>query len=215
MGVRPAPRAGAGPTVIAAGLVVLVIGLGWLNHSGQSGDGNTPFARDVSQAIERAEAVGEIPGSEPARPSQLDGAEIANSGSAPRRTTSTTVVIDPETGLRITVTLPAESAAAGPPSTSGGSGTTGSETTEGSGGGSGSGGSTPGTSGDGGSGTTSPPSSANPPSTSPPATDPPATDPPTTDPPTTDPPTTDPPTTEPSPGLIGGLLDGVLGLLGL
>jgi hypothetical protein len=198
-GLRPAPRAGAGPTVIAAGLVVLVIGLGWLNHSGDTG-GDTAFERDVANAVERAQELGEIPGSEAANPAPVGG---AGGGDGTGRTTSTTIVTDPETGIQITVNLPPASGSSGSSSTTGstGSGTTG--TTSGGGG-------TTGTTsgGGGGTGTTAPPST-NPPSTNPPTTDPPTTNPPTTtDPTTTEPPTTSPPTTQ-------GLLDGLLGILGL
>jgi hypothetical protein len=194
-GVRPAPRAGAGPTVIAAGLVVLVIGLGWLNHSGEGGRGNTAFERDVSQAVERAEALGEIPGSDPASPSSVGGAGGDRNGP----TTSTTIVIDPQTGIQITVNLP-------PAGTSGSSSTTGSTggttgTTSGPGG-------TTGTTASGGTGTTAPPST-NPPSTNPPTTDPPTT---ITVPTTPTTPTTIPDTTLPA---EPGLLDGLLGILGL
>jgi hypothetical protein len=184
-GLRPAPRAGAGPTVIAAGLVVMVIGLGWLNHSGDTGQGNTAFERDVAQAVERAQSLGEIPGSDPASPSSVGSA--GGDGNGP--TTSTTIVIDPQTGIQITVNLP-PTGSSGSSSTTGstGGGTTG--TTSGPGG-------TTGTTSSGSTGTTAPPS-----------TQPPSTTPSTT--PTT--PSTLPSTTLPA---EPGLLDGLLGILGL
>jgi hypothetical protein len=199
-GVRPAPRAGAGPTVIAAALVVLVIGLGWLNHSGDSG-GGTAFERDVAQAVEQAQAVGDIPGSDPASPSAVDAA--GGSG----RTTSTTIVTDPETGISITVNLPPTE---GSTSASAAGGTTG--TTSGPGASGGSAGTT-GTSSPGTTGGTAP-RPTNPPSTNPPSTNPPSTNPPSTNPPTTSDTTPTTSDTTPPPadqGLIGGLIGGLAG----
>lgn len=212
-GVRPAPRAGAGPTVIAAGLVVLVIGLGWLNHSGDTGTGGTAFERDVANAVERAQAMGEIPGSDPASPSSVGSAGDGRDGDGGTgRTTSTTIVVDPETGLRITVNVLPDGSMS-PSSTTGSTadGTTGTTSGSGTGGSGGSGGTT-GTSRPGSTGTTNPPTT-DPPTTDPPTTDPPTTDPPTTDPPTTEPPTTNPPTTDG--GLLGDLIGGIAGALGL
>lgn len=118
-GGPPAPRAGAGPTVIAAALVVLVIGLGWLNHGGSAVDENsTPFARDVSQAVQQAQEDGLIPASQPAEPADIGSSGGDGSG----QTSSTTIVVDPETGLEITINV--EPGTTGTPGTTGG-GTTG------------------------------------------------------------------------------------------
>lgn len=188
-GGTPSPRAGAGPTVIAAALVVLVIGLGWLNHGGGAiNENTTPFARDVSQAIEQAEEDGLIPASQPALPS-----DIGSSGGQIRQTSSTTVIIDPETGLEITINVDA-------PSTTGSSGTTGGTTR---------------TTGGGGSsdttGTTRPGSSTtDPPSTHPTTT---TTEEPTTT--TTEEPTTTTTTeTPPTTGILEDLVGGLTGALG-
>ena len=190
-GGTPAPRAGAGPTVIAAALVVLVIGLGWLNHGGSAVDqGSTPFARDVSQAVEQAQEDGLIPASQPAQPSDIGSSRSGDDGGGDDRTSSTTIVVDPETGLEITINVES--------GTTGSSGTTGGST---------------GTTG-GGDGTTSTsrPGSPTTRPTTPPTTDPTTT---TTEPTTT---TTEPTTTTtetpPTTGLLEDLVGGLTGALG-
>lgn len=179
-GGPPAPRAGAGPTVIAAALVVLVIGLGWLNHGGSAVDQNsTPFARDVSQAVQQAQEDGLIPASRPAEPADIGSSGGDGSG----QTSSTTIVVDPETGLEITINV--EPGTTGTPGTTGG-GSTG--TTGGS--------DDPTTTSRPGSSTTRPTTTTTRPTTT------------TTETPTTTEPTT---TTTETPPTTGGILEDLVG----
>lgn len=200
-GTGPAPRAGAGPTVIAAAFVVLVIGLGWLNHSGEVGSDTTPLARDVSRAIE-TETSTTIPASEPATPTPLGSTGDGGRGGA----SSTTAVTDPDTGLETTVTAPSTS------------GSTGSSTTGGSSTSRGGSGTTGTTRGSGTTGTSHPPTTSDPdPDPPDPDPDPPDPDPPDPDPdppdPDPDPPDPDPPDPDPDPST--GDEDSLAGLGGL
>lgn len=198
-GGPPAPRAGTGPTIIAGALVVLVIGLGWLNHGGGTVDeGSTPFARDVTRAVEDARQDGAIPASQPAEPSAI-GSSRGGGG-----TSSTTGAVDPATGMEMAPG--AEPGTTGSSTTTGGAaGTGGTAGTSGTTGGGSNGGS------DGGTGTTRPGSTTtDPPPTTGRSTTTSSTAPSTTTPPTS-PSTTTPPATG---GILDDLVGGLTGVLG-
>ncbi|HEX8804753.1 MAG TPA: hypothetical protein VF743_11175 [Acidimicrobiales bacterium] len=97
------PHPGMGPTVIAAGLMVLIIGLGVINHTGDPGDPrSSPLARDVARdAGLDVPSDGEVPASQPAVP-----VTIGPGGTRPALRTQPTRIIDPVTGDTITVDLP-------------------------------------------------------------------------------------------------------------
>jgi hypothetical protein len=198
---RKLPQAQVGGTLIAAAVVVLAIGLAWMNTGGDSTD-------DVGAVAQRAAASedgrpAEIPPSQPAVP-----VSFGRSGEIIRPAPDKARIVDPDTGNDVVIPLPPGATVVDGQVVSAGGGST--STTR------------PGTTGstapgDGSTGTTSGRSPVTqPPTTEPPTTEPPTTQPPTTEPPTTEPPTTEPPTTEPpagSTGQVDGLLGGVLELL--
>ncbi len=184
----PSPYIGAG--VIAAGLVILVVGVVYLNRSDEPPRLAMPTSDGVTLPTDSDGHTVDLPPSQPA-----GVVSFGPDGSVLRPDPVRARVIDQETGLEILITLPPNTtvdAITGeviprPPGTSGPTTvTTGPTTTPSSG---------PGTTST--PGTTGGPSSTNPPTTEPPTTEPPTTEPPTTEPPTTEPPTTEPPTTEP------------------
>lgn len=178
----PSPYVGAG--VIAAGLVVLVVGVVFLNRSDEPPRLAMPASDGITPPTDSDGRTVDVPPSQPA-----GVVHLGTDGSVLRPDPVRARVIDRETGAEILIRLPPNStvdAITGaiiprPPGTSGPTTvTTGPTTTEG-----------------GGTSHTTPPPTTSPPTTDPPTTVPPTTEPPTTEPPTTEPPTTEPPTTEP------------------
>lgn len=188
----PPPVVGAG--LVAAALVVLVIGLGWMNHREPEERLAVPTAGGITLPVDDEGHPVEVPPSQPATPVSFGpGGEVLRPDPVRAR------VID-ESGQEVVVPLSP--------------GTTVDEVT----------GeivhrtTTPTTRPAGTSPTTRPsttPTPTDPTTTQPPPTDPTTTQPtttttpPPTDPTTTQPPTSDPPPTGEDPGLIGGVL-GVL-----
>ena len=188
-----------GAGVIAAGLVVLVMGVVYLNRSDEPPRLAMPTSDGITRPTDSDGRTVDVPPSQPASVVTF-GAD----GTVLRPDPVRARVVDRQTGVEILITLPPNTtvdAITGaviprPPGTSGPTTvTTGPTTTSGSGTTS-------------GPGTTNPPSTdpptTPPPTTEPPTTEPPTTEPPTTEPPTTEPPTTEPPTTEPPPDTSGG-----------
>jgi hypothetical protein len=192
----PKPPPAVGATLIAASVVVLVIGLGWLNRSGDLEEQLTaPMANGATSPTDSDGRPVEIPPSQPAtavsfgphgevvRPDPVRARVVNRSGieviiRLPPNTTVDTVTGEIVPRPDPTTTRP---------------------------------GSTSSTTDQGGT-TSSVPNTTEPPTTEPPTTEPPTTEPPTTQPPTTEPPTTQPPTTEPpaAPGPLSDLLDAIL-----
>jgi hypothetical protein len=83
---HPTPHPGTGPTIIAAALIVLVIGLGWLNNGNQPAQGNfiTPVAGG-SGAEAATAASAAIPAAEAATPEALEDGRSASRRSARSR----------------------------------------------------------------------------------------------------------------------------------
>lgn len=200
-GGNPPPAVGA--TLIAAALIVLVIGFGWLNSRGTAPEERltAPMVDGVTLPVDDEGDPVDIPPSQPAtpvsfgpggeilRPDPVRARVVDESGDEMLVPLSPNTTVDTVTG-EIVPTTTATTSRPGSSSTS--------PTTR------------PGT-----TGTTSPPSSptTTPTTTAPPTTAPPTTAPPTTQPPPTEPPpTTAPPPTEPpeDPGLLGGLVDALL-----
>jgi hypothetical protein len=161
--------------VIAAGLIVLVVGVVYLNRSDEPPRLAMPTSDGVTLPTDSDGRTVDVPPSQPASVVHL-GAD----GSVLRPDPVRARIVDRETGIEILITLPPNTtidAITGeviprPPGTTGVTTvTTGPSTT--------------------------PPPTTEPPTTEPPTTEPPTTEPPTTEPPTTEPPTTEPPTTEP------------------
>jgi hypothetical protein len=188
-----------GPTVIAVALMILVIGIGWLNHSGDDFvDSSSPLGRELIEAqADQANDGADIPAAGAALPGSLGGEAATGTDGGTTGTTLPPSVLDILLGEpTVTGTGSGSAAGAGPTSSTGSSGSTGST-------------------GSGSSGTTSPSSpGTQPPTTggSSPTTE--GTVPPTSE--TTAPPTSDTTseTTLPPPIEDAGLLDVVGGLLG-
>jgi hypothetical protein len=164
--------------VVAAGLVVLVVGVVYLNRTDEPPRLAMPTSDGVTPPTDSDGHTVDVPPSQPA-----GVVHLGTDGSVLRPDPVRARIVDRQTGLEILITLPPNTtidAVTGeviprPPGTSGPTTvTTGPSTTD-----------------------TTPPPTTSPPTTDAPTTDPPTTEPPTTDPPTTEPPTTEPPTTEP------------------
>jgi hypothetical protein len=170
----PAPSPYVGGGVIAAGLVVLVLGVVFLNRSDEPAQLALPTSEGITLPIDSDGRTVEEPPSQPAGVVHL-GAD----GSVLRPDPVRARIVDRRTGIDVLVPLPPNTtvdAVTGeiiprPPGTSGPTTVT--------------------------TGPTTTPPTTDPPTTEPPTTEPPTTEPPTTEPPTTEPPTTEPPTTEP------------------
>jgi len=186
-GWKMPPPAQVAGTLIAAAFVLLAMGLARMSNSGgDSGDGLTsPLAQSATASGDDDDPA-EIPASQPAVP-----VSFSASGEVIRTDPETNQSVDPETDEGVGATLPPGGTGSVPPpvtgSTSPGSGTTAT--------------------------TARPPSTTAPPTTQPPTTEPPTTAPPTTSTTLPDPTTTT--TVAEGQGVVGGLLDGVGGLLGL
>jgi hypothetical protein len=202
-GSAGAPSPYFGAAVIAMGLLVLVVGVFYLNKSDEPPRLIVPAADGVTPPTDSDGRTVDIPPSQPA-----GMISFAADGSVLRPDPVRARVVDRETGVEILITLPRNTvvdAITGaiiprPPGTSGPTTvTTGPTTTPSSGSGT-----TRPTTSTTESPTTAPPTTE-PPTTEPPTTETPTTEPPTTEPPTTEPPTTEPPTTEPpvDPGATG------------
>lgn len=189
----PSPYVGAG--VIAAGLVVLVVGVVYLNRTDEPPRLVMPTSDGVTPPTDSDGRTVDVPPSQPAGVVRL-----GIDGSVLRPDPVRARIIDRETGAEILIRLPPNTTIdaitgdviARPPGSTGVTTvTTGPSTTQ----------TTDGTSQTTPPPTTSPPTT-DPPTTEPPTTEPPTTEPPTTEPPTTEPPTTEPPTTEPAPPTV-------------
>jgi hypothetical protein len=102
-GGKTLPQTTVGATLIGASIVVLVVGLGWLNHSG-GGDRTdlaAPLARRSADAAGKSGKASEIPPSQPAVP-----VSFGAGGELIRPAPDTARIIDPTTGLEVVVTLP-------------------------------------------------------------------------------------------------------------
>ena len=175
----PSPYVGAG--VIAAGLVVLVMGVVYLNRDETPTRLAVPTADGVTLPTDSSGRPVDVPPSQPAT-----AVAFGADGQILRPDPVRARIVDEDSGLEILITLPPNTTIdtvtgtivpRRPPSTTSG---------------------TPGT-----DPTTVPTDPGTTPTTSrPPTTAAPTTEPPTTAPPTTEPPTTEPPTTEPPPTTV-------------
>jgi|RhiMethySRZTD1v2_1073278.scaffolds.fasta_scaffold15767_2 hypothetical protein len=182
MGGAPSPYVGAG--VIAAGLVVLVVGVIYLNRDQTPTRLAMPTADGVTLPVDRDGRPVDVPPSQPATAVAFGaGGEILRPDPVRAR------IIDEDSGLEILITLPPNTTidtvtgTLVPRRTTGTTGTPGTPGTD----------PTTGPTDPGTTATTSRPTTTDPPTTEPPTTEPPTTEPPTTEPPTTEPPTTEPP----------------------
>jgi hypothetical protein len=96
------PQTGVGATFIAASVVVLALGFGWMNNLGDD-----PVDELVSSLAQRAviakgaAAPEEIPPSQPAVP-----VSFGESGEIVRPDPDRARIVDPDTGLEVVITLP-------------------------------------------------------------------------------------------------------------
>jgi hypothetical protein len=191
-----------GPTVIAVALMILVIGIGWLNHSGDDFvDSSSPLGRELIEAQADQANGADIPAAGAALPGSLGGSAATGTDGGTTGTTLQPSVLDILLGEPTVTGTGSESAA--------GAGSTGSSGSSAS-------------SGSGSSGTTSPSSPGTRPTTtsgSPSTTG--GTTPPSSDTTVTTESTTTTDSTEPPPPIedaglldvVGGLLGGVVGVL--
>jgi hypothetical protein len=212
-GRSKSPPPAVGATLIAASVVVLLIGLGWLSRGSDADDDGTalPMVDGVTLPTDSDGQAVDVPPSQPAtavsfgtngeilRPDPVRARVVDRTGNEILITLPPNTTVDTTTGEIVPVVPGTTTSPSGTASTT--SGTT--TTTRGST-------TTPTTSAPTTAPPTTDPPTTDPPTTDPPTTDPPTTDPPTTDPPTTDPPTTDPPTTEPEPTILDDLTDLIL-----
>jgi hypothetical protein len=121
-------QSSVGATLIAAAVVVLAVGMAWMNISDGGDDLAAPLAeRALASAGAAQAAEGEIPPSQPAVPFSF-----GPNGEIIRTEPQTARVIDPDTGLEVLITLPPGSTVVDSrvvpldsvPGTSGGTGTT-------------------------------------------------------------------------------------------
>jgi hypothetical protein len=191
-GGTPMPQPGVGAALIAASIVILAIGFGWLNNLGDDQVVDSLVGALSPRSVvtnEDGEVVGEIPPSQPAVPVSFGPAGLLIRPEPERAR-----VVDPDTGLDVIIPLPPGTTVVdgrvvpkGTTTTRGSSSTTGSTTS------STTGGST--TSSSDTTSTTSGPTTS---STEEPTTT-------STEEPTTT--TETPPTSDPGPGLIDSIID--------
>ena len=197
-GTIKSPPPAVGATLIAASVVVLVIGMAWLNRSGPKQEHlASPTVDGVTLPTDSDGNAVDVPPSQPAvavsfggggeilRPDPVRARVVDESGHEVIVPLAPNTTVDTVTGAIVPKST----------TTTRRSGTT--DTTRRT------------STTDGTTGPTSSNPSTTPTPTDPPPTDPPPTDPPPTDPPPPDPPPPDPPPTDPDPTLAG-ILDGLL-----